>query len=90
MFDIHENLENQPEILGELLEEPQLCMLLNPNLHAWQIGLLIQQFYIVDVNYDSTEHLAVVWGFYKQPRETVIKPEVPDEWHALAEEEEEE
>lgn len=29
-FDIHDNLENQPSILDELLKEPQLCMLLNP------------------------------------------------------------
>ncbi|RKU34449.1 hypothetical protein C6495_07555 [Candidatus Poribacteria bacterium] len=89
MFDIHENLENQPKILDELLEEPQLCMLLNPNLHAWQIGLLIPQSYVVDVDYEGTEHLAVIWGFYRPPRDTVIKPQIHDLWNELAEEEEE-
>ena len=88
-FEFYDNLDAAPDDFWALIQTPRPCKLLNPNLHAWQIGLLIQQFYIVDVNYDSTEHLAVVWGFYKQPRETVIKPEVHDEWHELTEEEEE-
>lgn len=54
-FDIHDNLENQPGILDELLEEPQLCMLLNPNLHPWQYSLLTTRCYVVSVNHEDAD-----------------------------------
>ena len=88
-IEFYDNLDAEPDDFSALTETPRPCKLLNPNLHAWQIGLLVQQFYVVDVNYDNTEHLAIVWGFYRPPRDTVIKPQIHDLWNELAEEEEE-
>lgn len=89
-FEIHENVGDMPsEILDELVETPRPCKLLNPNLQPWQYSLLTNICYVVPVDYENIQHLAVVWGFYKQPRDTVIKPQIHDLWNELAEEEEE-
>lgn len=88
-IEFYDNLDAAPDDFLALIQTPRPCKLLNPNLQPWQYSLLTNICYVVPVDYKDTEHLAVVWGFYKQPRETVIKPEVHDEWHALAEEEEE-
>ena len=88
-IEFYDNLDAAPDDFLALIQTPRPCKLLNPNLHAWQIGLLIPQSYVVDVDYEGTEHLAVIWGFYRPPRDTVIKPQIHDLWNELAEEEEE-
>ena len=88
MFDVHDNLENKPEILGDLLEQPQLCMLLNPNLTRAQLGKLIEIFYIVDVQHEGESHPAIICGFYLRPEDETIEPQLRDMWAELAEEEE--
>ena len=85
-FEFYDNLEEQPQaVLHELLKTPRPCRRLNPNTPAWQLDMLRKICYIVNVDDEGTEHPAILWGFYKPPRETVIKPERYDAWHRLAE-----
>ena len=89
-FEIHDNLADQPsEILDELIDTPRLCMLLNPKLTQKQVGALTNAFYIVKVEHEGKPHLAVLCGFYQQPRDAVVEPQIHDLWNELAEEEEE-
>ena len=84
-FDIHDNLENKPNILGELLEQPQLCMLLNPNLTRAQLGKLKEIFYIVHIEHEGKSRRAIVCGWFQQ--EHTPQPHIVDMWQVLAEEE---
>ena len=88
-IEFYDNLDAAPDDFSALIQTPRPCKLLNPNLQPWQYSLLTNICYVVPVDYDSTEHLAVLWGFYRPPRDTVIKPQIHDLWNELAEEEEE-
>ena len=88
-IEFYDNLDAAPDDLAALTETPRPCKLLNPNLQPWQYSLLTNICYVVPVDYEGTEHLAVIWGFYRPPRDTVIKPQIHDLWNELAEEEEE-
>ena len=88
-IEFYDNLDAAPDDFLALIQTPRPCRLLNPNLQPWQYSLLANICYVVPVDYDGTEHLAVLWGFYRPPRDTVIKPQIHDLWNELAEEEEE-
>ena len=88
-IEFYDNLDAAPDDFLALIQTPRPCRLLNPNLQPWQYSLLANICYVVPVDYEGTEHLAVLWGFYRPPRDTVIKPQIYDMWHELAEEEEE-
>lgn len=89
-FEIHDNLADQPsKILDKLLDEPQLCMLLNPELSQQQIQALVDVFYIIDIEHEGEQRLAVVCGFYLRPRAEVIEPQIREMWDELAKEKEE-
>lgn len=60
LFEIHKDLENQPGILDELIETPQLCMLLNPELTGAQIAKLKELFYVVRVENEGESRYAIV------------------------------
>ena len=68
MKGLFEALDNKEIILEKLIEKPQLCMLLNENLHLNLINQLEQIFYVVEVEYESKMRAAVVCGYYKHPR----------------------
>lgn len=88
-FEIHENVGDMPsEILDELIDTPRLCMLLNPNLTQRQIQSLVDVFYIVDIEHEGEQRLAIVCGFYLRPQAETVEPQVRDMWAELAEEEE--
>ena len=89
MFDVHDNLENKPEILGDLLEQPQLCMLLNPELSPRQIGQLTDVFCIVKLEHEGEQRYAILCGFYLRPNDEGVEPQLYDMWDEFTEEEEE-
>lgn len=59
------------ESLSKYLQEPRLCLLLNPDLSEIDIQSLLQKgfCYVVDVPYRGKDHLAVVDGVYRKPLE---------------------
>lgn len=84
-FEFYDNLAEQPqEALDALLETPRPCKLLNPNLQPWQLGPLNQACYVVNIEYESSSRLAVIFGFHKQARDAVIKQPEKEEWNALS------
>ena len=88
---VYENLAEQPPtIFSEIIEEPQLCMLLNPKLTKQQVGALMRTFYIVTLEHEGKQRLAILCGFYQRSRDADVEPQVFDLWDELAEEEEEE
>ena len=88
-YEIHDNLMEQPsELFVELVEEPRLCMLLNPKLTKQQVGALMRTFYIVTLKHEGKTRLAVICGFYKQSRDMDVEPQIVDLWAELAEEKE--
>ena len=88
-FDIHDNMANHPsDIVSKLVETPRLCMLLNPELTPKQIGMLTDTFYIVEIEHEGTQRLAILCGFYQQSQEAVVEPQLYDMWNELAEEKE--
>lgn len=90
-YEIHENLMEQPsELFLELVEEPRLCMLLNPKLTKKQVGALTNAFYVVKIEHEGKPRLAILCGFYKHSRDAAVEPQIIDLWAELAEEEEEE
>ena len=82
-FDVHDNLDQKSEIFEELLETPQLCMLLNPHLSQKQIGNLSNAFYVVPIEHEGKQRFAVICGFYRQ--ENAPEPQIYDMWHEDAE-----
>ena len=65
-------------LFEKLIEEPQLCMLLNKDLSTAQVAGLTNTFFVVDVEYEGETRLAVVCGlFRKQP---VMPAAVVDPW----------
>lgn len=90
-YEINDNLMEQPsELFVKLVEEPRLCMLLNPKLTKKQVGALTNAFYVVKIEYEGKPRLAVLCGFYKHSRDANVEPQIFDLWSELAEEEEEE
>lgn len=88
-YEINDNLVEQPsELFVELVEEPRLCMLLNPKLTKQQFGALMRTFYIVTLKHEGKTRLAVICGFYKQSRDMDVEPQIVDLWAELAEEKE--
>ena len=88
-YEINDNLVEQPsELFVELVEEPRLCMLLNPKLTKQQVGALMRTFYIVTLKHEGKTRLAVICGFYKQSRDMDVEPQIVDLWAELAEEKE--
>ena len=83
-IEFYDNLDASADDFSALVETPRPCRLLNPNLQPWQYSLLNTICYVVPVDYEGTEHLAVLWGFYRAPRDTVIKPQIHDLWNELA------
>lgn len=66
-------------LFEKLIEEPQLCMLLNPNLSTTQVAALTDTFFVVDIEHEGHTRLAVVCGlFQKQPDE--LPGVVVDAW----------
>ena len=74
-YEINDNLVEQPsELFVELVEEPRLCMLLNPKLTKKQVGALTRTFYVVTIEHEGKTRLAVLCGFYQQPRGKKTSP----------------
>ena len=61
-FEFYDNLDAAPDDFAALTETPRPCKLLNPNLQPGQYSLLTNIVYVVPVDYDDTEHLAVIWA----------------------------
>lgn len=61
-IEFYDNLDAEPDDFSALVETPRPCRLLNPNLQPWQYSLLANICYVVPVDYDGTEHLAVIWA----------------------------
>ena len=90
-YEIHDNLMEQPsKLFTNLVEEPRLCMLLNPKLTKKQVGALTDAFYIVKIEHEGKPRLAVLCGFYKHSRDANVEPQIFDLWAELAEEDAEE
>ena len=61
-IEFYDNLDASADDFSALVETPRPCKLLNPNLQPWQYSLLANICYVVPVDYDNTEHLAVIWA----------------------------
>ena len=84
-FEFYDNLAEQPQAaLDALLETPRPCQLLNPDLHSWMLGPLNQAGYVVNIEHEDKPRLAVICGFHRQARDTVIKQPDWEEWDALS------
>lgn len=71
--------------MDALLETPRPCQLLNPDLQPWQLGPLNQACCVANIEHEGAPRLAVIFGFHKQARDTVIKQPDREEWNALSE-----
>ena len=67
----------------KLIEDPQLCMLLNKDLSTAQLAGLAATFFVVDVEYEGETRFAVVCGLYRKPPTEEAKPMLLDAWGNL-------
>ena len=67
----------------KLIEEPQLCMLLNKDLSTAQLAGLADTFFVVDVEYEGEIRFGVVCGLYRKPPTEEAKPMLLDAWGNL-------
>ena len=65
-------------LFEKLIEQPQLCMLLNPDLSTEQLSMLAGTFFVVDIEHEGKTRLAVVCGHYRKHPET--ESVVVDPW----------
>lgn len=67
-------------LFEKLIEEPQLCMLLNRELSTAQLAALADTFFVVDVEHEGETYFSVVCGHYRKPIDEDVKPKLVDPW----------
>ena len=80
------NMLNKPEltppkIFEKLIEEPQLCMLLNKDLSTAQLASFADTFFVVDIEHEGETRFAVVCGYFRKQPE--VEPKLLDPWGNL-------